>query len=82
MKPPPQRKADSVTSPVPEVPKYKGPTAVVTSNPTVVTPKKPPPQMPKAEVKPTAPPPPPVQSQAVRLQVPEANDPRYTCYSN
>eukprot|EP00971_Amphidinium_carterae_P151642 3005903-Amphidinium_carterae.1 len=51
MKPPPQRKAESVTSPVPEVPKHKGPTAIVTSSPAVVTPtlKKPPPQMPKAE---------------------------------
>eukprot|EP00971_Amphidinium_carterae_P256543 5093898-Amphidinium_carterae.1 len=43
MKPPPQRKADSVTSPITEVPKYMGSTVVVTSSPKVVTQKKPPP---------------------------------------
>eukprot|EP00971_Amphidinium_carterae_P077000 1521328-Amphidinium_carterae.1 len=73
MKPPLQRKADSVTSPIPEVPKYKGANVVVTSSPKVVTQKKPPPQMPKAEVKPPTGPPPPVPSQAVRMQVPEEN---------
>eukprot|EP00971_Amphidinium_carterae_P127281 2522273-Amphidinium_carterae.1 len=76
MKPPPQQKTDSVTSPITEVPKHKGATGFVTSTPEVVTPaaKKPPPQMPKAEVKPpTGPPPPPVKTQAVRLQVPEEN---------
>eukprot|EP00971_Amphidinium_carterae_P349595 6491098-Amphidinium_carterae.2 len=39
----------------------------------VITPKKPPPQLPNAEVKPLTGTPPPVESQAVRLQIPSEN---------
>eukprot|EP00971_Amphidinium_carterae_P248437 4932043-Amphidinium_carterae.1 len=73
MKPRPPVKSDSVTSPVPEVPKYKGPSAAVTSTLPVVTPKKPPPSLPKAEAKPPTGPPPPVHAKAVRLEIPSEN---------
>eukprot|EP00971_Amphidinium_carterae_P318811 6337174-Amphidinium_carterae.1 len=64
MKSRPPIPSDSITSPVPEVPQHKGSSAFVTSTSPVVTPKKAPPQMPKAEAKPPTGPPPPVQAQA------------------